>query len=484
MISNSTIYVSPQIKTLLGYTPDEWLADPKLWSKSLHPDDRQHVLKRTGHTDQVNEPFNMEYRMIARDGHVVWVHDQVTLVHDLKGQPTYWQGIMLDITESKQAEETIRQYSNELERRVEERTTELVRVNNELIYTQRAKDEFFANMSHELRTPLNSILGLSESMLEQKRGPLNEKQEQYIKIIESNGRHLLDVINDILEVSKVEAGKLELHPDIVSVKDLCESSLNFIRELAVRKAVSIDFRNEQQISTLQADPQRLKQILVNLLSNAVKFTPANGAVALEVHLNPEKDQISFSVKDSGIGIAHEELPKLFTPFMQVDSSLSRQYEGTGLGLVLVLKLTELHGGSVRVESEINVGSCFTITLPWSEQTPEARKEPSKPTSSVKAIQEHVGSSLSWGKILLAEDTESNVLTISDYLMGCGYEVVVAHDGVEAIDNGRGIIAGDYPDGYSDAQNGWAGSHSPPPHCAEVCLCSDYCTHRPGHARRP
>jgi len=218
--SNSTIYVSPQIKTLLGYTPDEWLADPKLWSKSLHPDDRQHVLKRTGHTDQVNEPFNMEYRMIARDGHVVWVHDQVTLVHDLKGQPTYWQGIMLDITESKQAEETIRQYSNELERRVEERTTELVRVNNELIYTQRAKDEFFANMSHELRTPLNSILGLSESMLEQKRGPLNEKQEQYIKIIESNGRHLLDVINDILEVSKVEAGKLELHPDIVSVKDL------------------------------------------------------------------------------------------------------------------------------------------------------------------------------------------------------------------------------------------------------------------------
>jgi CheY-like chemotaxis protein len=203
--------------------------------------------------------------------------------------------------------------------------------------------------------------------------------------------------------------------------------------LAFRKAISIDFRNEQQISTLQADPQRLKQILVNLLNNAVKFTPTNGAVTLEVHLNPRKDQISFSVKDTGIGITHENLPKLFTPFTQIDSSLSRQYEGSGLGLVLVLKLTELHGGSVKVESEINVGSCFTITLPWSEQTPEARKEPSKPISSVKTIQKHVGSSVSWGKILLAEDTESNVLTIAEYLLDRGYEVVVARDGAEAID---------------------------------------------------
>jgi signal transduction histidine kinase/ActR/RegA family two-component response regulator len=315
--------------------------------------------------------------------------------------------------------------NEELEQRVTERTQQLTHANH-------AKDEFLSSMSHELRTPLNSILGLSESLLEQKRGPLNAKQEQYIKIMESNGRHLLEVINDILEVSKVEAGKLELHPDIVSVKDLCESSLNFIRELAVKKSISVEFKNEELISTLRADPLRLKQILVNLLSNAVKFTPVNGAISLDVHLNPEKDQISFSVKDSGIGITPENLPKLFTPFTQIDSSLSRQYEGSGLGLVLVLKLTELHGGSVKVESDLNVGSCFTIIIPWSKHISKVRKDPSKPTSSVKAIQEHVGSSLPRGKILLAEDTESNVLTISDYLMGRGYEVVVAHDGVEAI----------------------------------------------------
>ncbi|HKI53124.1 MAG TPA: PAS domain S-box protein [Anaerolineales bacterium] len=657
--TGASIYVSPQIETLFGYTSDEWLADPELWSKSLHPDDRQHVLKRTGHTDQINKPFNMEYRMFTRDGRLMWVHDQVTLVYDPKGQPIYWQGIILDVTERKQMEHDIRlrtedlslintlneaanlgknindlviiltnelkgmipdyhsasvylldsnakylqlrnltlpaaliekienvigrpipnieipiqkdgyfqkvlgneqgniindpriiqqwiaeftettslsplirkglkklipqihkllniksvatvplissgktiglldvttskynltednlkrirdissqvtaviirkqaedqltianqellhqneekekqaaelvvandglrkakadlgKLNEELEQRVIDRTQQLTQAN-------RTKGEFFASMSHELRTPLNSILGLSETLLEQRRGPLNEKQEQYIRIMESNGQHLLAVINDILEVSKVEAGKLELRPDIVSIKELCESSLNFIRELAVKKSISVEFKNEQLISTLRADPQRLKQILVNLLSNAVKFTPANGAVSLEVHLNPEKDQISFSVKDSGIGITPENLPKLFTPFTQLDSSLSRQYEGTGLGLVLVLKLTELHGGSVKVESEPNVGSRFTITLPWSEHNPKEQKKTSKSTPPVNAIQDQEIDSLSWGKILLAEDTESNVLVISDYLMGCGYEVVVAHDGVEAI----------------------------------------------------
>jgi PAS domain S-box-containing protein len=320
----------------------------------------------------------------------------------------------------------------ELERRVEERTSELNRINVELKHANRAKDEFLATMSHELRTPLNSVLGFSESLLEQRRGPLNEKQEQYVGLIHSSGQHLLDLINDILQVSKIEAGMLELHPDTISVKEICESSLYFIKEMAAKKSISVEFKNENSIPMLYADPQRLKQILVNLLNNAVKFTPEKGKVSLEVHRNDERDQIQFSVTDNGIGIARENLPKLFIPFSQIDSSLSRQYEGTGLGLALVLKLTELHGGSVMVESEPGMGSRFTINLPWSEEKSIEPEQDAELVSPITVVEEPVVIDGQPAKILLAEDNMSNVLTIQEYLSDHGYDVIVAHDGAEAI----------------------------------------------------
>ena len=325
------------------------------------------------------------------------------------------------------------QLSNvELERRVEERTAELSRMNVELTHANRTKDEFLTTMSHELRTPLNSVLGFSESLLEQRRGPLNEKQQQYVSLINSSGQHLLGLINDILEVSKIEAGKLDLRPDIISVNEVCESSLNFIKEMAVKKSIRVEFKNESSIASLRADPQRLKQILVNLLNNAVKFTPEKGKVSLEVRLNNEKDQIQFSVRDNGIGIAHDDQSKLFIPFSQIDSSLSRQYEGTGLGLALALKLTELHSGSVKVESEPNQGSCFTINLPWSEDQIMSMKEGSGSSNTIESVDEHVTIDRRAVKILLAEDNLSNVLTIQEYLSDHGFEVAVAHNGVEAI----------------------------------------------------
>jgi signal transduction histidine kinase/ActR/RegA family two-component response regulator len=326
----------------------------------------------------------------------------------------------------------LQQSNIELERRVEERTAELSQINVELVHANRIKSEFLATMSHELRTPLNSVLGMSESLLEQIKGPINEKQEQYLKLIHSSGEHLLGLINDILEVSKIEAGKLELHPEFISVKEICESSLSFIKESAAKKSISVKFRNEEAIPSVHADPQRLKQILVNLLSNAVKFTPQRGKISLEVNLNPEKNRIRFSVKDNGIGIEHENISKLFTPFTQLDSSLSRQYEGTGLGLALVLKLTELHGGSVKVESEPGKGSRFTVILPWSEGQIQGRK--TAPLTPMEALPEPVTAAKQPVTILLAEDNLSNVLTIQEYLSDHGYEVIVAHNGLEAIAN--------------------------------------------------
>ncbi|MFT3894951.1 MAG: PAS domain S-box protein [Anaerolineales bacterium] len=339
-----------------------------------------------------------------------------------------------EIIERTKAQDELHLLNAQLEQRVIERTAELQRAN-------RAKDEFLANMSHELRTPLNTVLGLSESLLEQRKGPLNEKQAQSLELISSSGRHLLGLINDILEVSKIEAGKLLLSPTTVSVKELCESSLNFIKEMAIKKSIDVEFVNAQNIVTLHADPQRIKQILINLLMNAIKFTPEHGRVSLKVFTNEEKDKAGFSVTDTGIGIAKEDLQKLFKPFTQLDSSLARQYAGTGLGLALVQKLTDLHGGSVHIESELGKGSCFTIYLPWKT---DLQPQTDLPVLSKASLTESDQGSSSMGSphgrqvILLAEDNESNIITIGEYLDASGYYIVVAHDGFEAIEKAKVI----------------------------------------------
>jgi PAS domain S-box-containing protein len=336
--------------------------------------------------------------------------------------------------------EDLQRSNAELEQRVLQRTAELHRTNIELEHANRIKSEFLANMSHELRTPLNSILGLSETLLEQRRDPLSEHQQRSLQIIESSGHHLLDLINDILDISKIEAGKFDYYPQVVTVDEVCRTSLSFVKETAVKKSISLNYEPLPQASKIYADPRRLKQILVNLLTNAVKFTPDHGKVDLKVTADAEQDLMRFSVIDTGIGIAAEDLRKLFVPFTQVDSSLTREYEGTGLGLALIQKLTDLHGGSVEVESDglSGKGSRFTINLRWGQEliaqqtSPKAGNDPllNKDDSSLVAAsqppREH-------GTILLAEDNVASVLMVEDYLTSRGYQVVVAHDGLEAIE---------------------------------------------------
>jgi PAS domain S-box-containing protein len=270
------------------------------------------------------------------------------------------RAVILDITERKRAVELIRQYATELEKRVDERTTELVRAN-------RAKDEFLANMSHELRTPLSSILATSELLLEGVRGPMNERQEQAVQIIQSSGDHLLGLINDILDIARIEAGKFELHPENVEVNEICQSSLVFIKQLADKKSIEVKYSASPTSLTVFADPKRLKQILVNLLNNAAKFTPEKGTITLKVQADAKAGLMHFSITDTGIGIKPEDLPKLFKPFEQLDASLSRQYEGSGLGLSLVKRLIDIHKGHIKIQSEVGKGSCFTFDLPWEKR---------------------------------------------------------------------------------------------------------------------
>ncbi len=224
----------------------------------------------------------------------------------------------------------------------------------------RAKSEFLANISHELRTPLSGILGFSSLLLEQPVGPLNAKQKQYVEGIASGGKHLLELINDLLDVSKIEAGREELTLEKISVEDVCYACLSLIQERASCKGLQLLLYIAPGVTTCIADQRRLKQILFNLLSNAVKFTES-GSITLRVEQTAFVSK--FSVIDTGIGIAETDRATLFQPFQQLDSGLNRKYEGTGLGLALSRQLARLHGGDITLDSEQKRGSCFTLHLP-------------------------------------------------------------------------------------------------------------------------
>ncbi|HLF73706.1 MAG TPA: PAS domain S-box protein [Anaerolineales bacterium] len=334
-----------------------------------------------------------------------------------------------DVTERKQMEMAIADERNQLAQRVEERTADLIHANSNLARALRVKDEFLANMSHELRTPLNAILGLSESLIEQTAGPLNEKQQKYVVTISESGHHLLSLINDILDLAKIEAGQITLDINRVDIRSVCQASLRMIKQLAQKKNQEVTLSIDHHIGLIWADERRLKQMMVNLLSNAVKFTSEGGQIGLEVHGSEDQNEVVITVWDNGIGMKEQDLSRLFQPFVQLDSGLARESTGTGLGLALVAQMVRLHGGSVRVESRPEQGSRFTIVLPWEPALATDTASKMKITGKFRAIKPD---SSYRPTILLIEDTNEVIMMIRDYLELAGYQVVIARDGVEGI----------------------------------------------------
>ena len=353
--------------------------------------------------------------------------------------------IFIDNTERKQAEQALQKINVELEQRVDERTAELSAANAALSRASHLKDEFLASMSHELRTPLTAVLNLSEALQELTYGPLNEKQLKSLRTIEESGRHLLGLINDILDLSKVEAGYLTLDIDECSVIDVCQASMQLVKGMAQKKQQVIVFLSNPENFKIRADIRRLKQMLVNLLSNAIKFTPVGGLISLSVKADDFAKVAQFTVSDNGIGISAEDLPKLFQPFTQLDSSLARQQAGTGLGLALVQRLADLHGGSVKVESNPGKGSSFSIILPWLIALPNSALLVKQTTGLLrrrtKLLASHQITQDTPPLILLADDNETNINTYSDYLQAKGFQVEVAHHGEEAVQMAEKL----YPD---------------------------------------
>jgi signal transduction histidine kinase len=216
-------------------------------------------------------------------------------------------------------------------------------------------------MSHELRTPLNAIIGFSEVLIERIFGELNEKQDDYLKDIHSSGRHLLNLINDILDLSKIEAGRMELHIQAFDAATALSNAMTLVRERAQRHGIRLTLEVDPQVGEFRADERKFKQILLNLLSNAVKFTPDGGRIVTRASI--VDGGLEVAVCDTGIGIAREDQQAVFEEFRQVGRDYTTKHEGTGLGLALTKRFVELHGGSIRVDSEPGKGSTFTFTLP-------------------------------------------------------------------------------------------------------------------------
>ncbi|BFM38161.1 PAS domain S-box protein [Synechocystis sp. LKSZ1] len=398
-------YVNDRFCEISGYQPEEVLGQThKLLNSGYHPPEFFQTLWETLKSGQV---WRGEVRNRRKDGSFYWTDSVLVPFLDKQGQPYQYLAIRFDITERKQYE------------------VQLAQANEELLSASRLKDEFLANMSHELRTPLNAILGMAESLQERIFGPLTEHQQMALDTIENSGLHLLELINDVLDLAKISAGKLQLAPHYTDVAQLCHSSLTFIQQQTFQKQISVHLSLAPQLPAVWLDERRIRQALINLLNNAVKFTPVGGtitlAASLQSSLDPTQDPpLQLTVTDTGIGIPTNHLQKLFQPFIQVDSALNRQYQGAGLGLALVKQIAELHGGSITVTSTEGAGSCFTLTLPC-RQGPDSLE--AAPVLTPKAP----SSSPSPCRLLMAMGNSANGATLLHYLRARGYELLLAEE---------------------------------------------------------
>ena len=328
--------------------------------------------------------------------------------------PTQIYVIFEDITAQRQAEVALVAHAETLSR-----------TNAELTRALRLKDEFLAMMSHELRTPLNTVLGNTEALEEEVYGPINDQQRHLLGLVIQSGRHLLTILNDILDLARIQAGHTNLELDPIELEPLGRRVVQFVQAAAQKKQLKLLCTVTDEVLDIHADERRLIQILVNLLDNAVKFTPTGGTVGLEVTADREQARIMFTVWDTGIGIAEADYGRLFQPFTQIDGRLARQYEGVGLGLTLVRRLVELHGGSISVISTPGQGSRFTVSLPWSS-------EDNVVALTTQAPLTHLPTWTQAPRVVLVDDHEPTLTLYAEMLTYQGCQVTVARTGAEAV----------------------------------------------------
>ena len=305
---------------------------------------------------------------------------------------------------------------------------EILQVNRQLEQSNRYKSEFLANMSHELRTPLNAILGFSEILLDVTMNLTAGERTEFLRNIHSSGQHLLGLINDILDLAKIEAGKMELKAEEMRVADALQEVTTILEPMARQQGLQLTMIGATEAGVIKADRSKFKQVLYNLLSNAVKFTPPPGQITLTVKDAP--DQLTVSVQDTGIGMKAEDLPKLFREFEQIDGSYTRRYQGTGLGLALCRRFVQMHGGRIWAESRFGKGSTFTFTIPR-EPRPALEAPADDAAQTVESMELPL--------VLVVEDDPASSQRMTAEIQGVGFRVAHAHDGDEAVRKAMEIL---------------------------------------------
>jgi PAS domain S-box-containing protein len=408
-------HLSPAFEQILGFTPEELLSAPYL--EFVHPDDRRATLTESGRLANGEVTFAFENRYVCKDGSYKWILWNAVSVQEKR----LIYAVGREITERKQVEQEQQRLATELEAA----NRELELRNREVEHATKMKSKFLANMSHELRTPLNAIIGFSDLLAEGTAGTLNSKQERFVNHIKTGSAHLLQLINDILDLSKIEAGQLEIRCEDFSVQDAVPEVLSNIRPLAMAKNIEVQQHLEPG-RTVFADRVRFKQILYNLLSNAVKFTAKDGKIT--VACAAQENMVSISVTDNGIGIRPEDQLAIFEEFRQVAGPDGSTEEGTGLGLAITRRLVERQHGKIFVESSLGEGSRFTFTLPAGRQIVEHESLPVATRTST--------ASTACKPLVLVVDDESPARELLASYLSPDYRVVMASSGIEALEKAK------------------------------------------------
>jgi PAS domain S-box-containing protein len=354
------LFANPKARAITGIELE--VSTGQVWERAVHPEDRQVV--RTAWRDYVasagRRPFAMEFRIVRPDGGEAWVLAQVMPERGDDDQTVGHIGTITDITAVKQVQFELQQAHGLLEERVRQRTQELVAARDAAEHTDRVKSAFLSTVSHELRTPLNSILGFSDVLLHELAGPLTEEQSRQLQLVRAAATRLSGLVEDILDVSRIEAGQVGLEYGEVDLHELVANRVGQFGDLAARKGVTLRVESYGPGPVIRSDARRVGQILGHLISNAVKFTDAGG-VAITVRTTVQR--VEIAVSDTGIGIPEAALTQIFDPFVQVARPGGRLREGTGLGLAIARNLARALGGDITVHSEPARGSRFTLWLP-------------------------------------------------------------------------------------------------------------------------
>lgn len=352
--------VNPALAKLYGYAaPEEMMNDIQDIQREVYvnPGDRT-KLKNLFESEGSIKGFQVEYK--RKDGSRFWISITGSAIRDQAGNILYYEGTCEDITQQKHAEVELIKYRENLEEQVRKRTAELEIAKTKAESADRLKSAFLATMSHELRTPLNSIIGFTGILMQGMSGPLNEEQDKQLHMVYNSAKHLLDLINDVLDISKIEAEQLNIFKETFNLRDSVEKVIKSTQPLADKKGIELTLSIAPEVGQFKSDHRRVEQILLNLLSNAIKFTE-RGFVRMKCETRGNK--VVMAIQDSGIGIRKEDRGLLFNAFQQIESGTTRKYDGTGLGLSICKKLALLLGGEIEVTSEWGKGSTFSLILP-------------------------------------------------------------------------------------------------------------------------